>query len=307
MRILVTGGAGFIGSHIVDAYVAEGHEVHVVDDLSSGRREHVNEAATFHAIDIRAPELAALFADVRPDIVNHHAAQASVKVSTADPAFDLAVNGAGTANVALLCAEHGVRKLIYAGSGGTVYGEPEAVPIPETARGQPRSPYGVSKLVGEEYVRYVGRTSPVETTILRYGNVFGPRQDPTGEAGVVAIFARLMLRREACTIDGDGDQVKDYVYVGDVARANVLALEAGDGAALNIGTGRGTSVNTIFDALRRATGDATEPRHGPPRPGDIYRMYLDASAARDVIGWAPEMTFEEGIRLTVEALRRSGG
>ncbi len=305
MRILVTGGAGFVGSHVVDAYVAAGHEVHVLDDLSTGRRDNLNDAATLHEMDIRAAELTDLVAALEPEVINHHAAQASVKVSTKDPEYDLAVNGGGTANLALAAAAHGVRKIIYSSSGGTAYGQPAVLPVPEGATLQPESPYGVSKLAGEEYLRMVARTAGLESTTLRYGNAFGPRQDPHGEAGVVAIFAERMLRAEPCTIDGDGEQQKDYVYVGDLARANVLALAAGSGGVFNLGTGRGTSVNALHRALQDATGDATTAVHGPPRPGDIRKIYVDATAARQAFGWEPEISLDEGLRLTIESLRQA--
>ena len=305
MKILVTGGAGFIGSHVVDTYVAAGHEVHVVDDLSTGRREQLNEAATLQEIDIRTPELAELVATLKPEVVNHHAAQASVKISTANPEYDLAVNGGGTANLALAAAHNGVRKIIYSSSGGTLYGQPDILPVPEEGTLQPESPYGVSKLVGEEYLRMVGRVTEVEATIFRYGNAFGPRQDPRGEAGVVAIFAELMLQSKPCTIDGDGEQQKDYVYVGDLARANLLALEAGSGGIFNLGTGQGTSVNTLHRALQTATGDTTPAVHGPPRPGDIRTIYVDPTAAKQALGWEPRVSLDKGLGLTVAALRQS--
>ncbi|GAB4322900.1 MAG: SDR family oxidoreductase [Dehalococcoidia bacterium] len=302
MRILVTGGAGFVGSHIVEAYLAAGHEVLVVDNLSAGRRENVPPGAAFWEADIRSPEMEQVFLEFRPEAVNHQAAQASVKVSTADPYHDLDVNGAGTLRVASLAAAAGAR-FIYASSGGTLYGDPDSVPVPETAPVRPLSPYGVSKFVGETYVQYLGRTAGLRWVILRPGNAYGPRQDPYGEAGVTAIFAGRMLRGEPCTIDGDGEQVKDYVYVKDLARANLMALERGDGEVLNIGTGHGLSVNAIFATLQRATGSTVPPVHGPPRPGDVRRFILDCTRAREVLGWAATTPFDEGIAETVAALR----
>lgn len=302
MRILVTGGAGFIGSHIVDAYLAEGHEVAVVDNLSTGRRANVDRRATLHEVDIHSRELEPIFAAFRPEVVNHHAAQASVKVGQADPVHDLEVNGAGTARVAQLAVAHGARKLIYASSGGTVYGDPESLPVTEDHRIAPRSNYGASKYVGELYVQLAARTSDIEYTIFRYGNAFGPRQDPHGEAGVVAIFAGLMRAGQPCTIDGDGEQRKDYVYVGDMARANVLALATGNGLVANIGTGEGTTVNHIYRVLSEAIGNSIEPRSAPPRPGDVRNFWLDCSRAKAVLGWEPTVSFEEGIALTVASL-----
>lgn len=302
MRILVTGGAGFIGSHIVDAYLAEGHEVAVVDNLSTGRRANVDRRATLHEVDIHSRELEPIFAAFRPEVVNHHAAQASVKVGQADPVHDLEVNGAGTARVAQLAVAHGARKLIYASSGGTVYGDPESLPVTEDHRIAPRSNYGTSKYAGELYVQLAARTSDIEYTILRYGNAFGPRQDPHGEAGVVAIFAGLMRAGQPCTIDGDGEQRKDYVYVGDMARANVLALATGNGLVANIGTGEGTTVNHIYRVLSEAIGNSIEPRSAPPRPGDVRNFWLDCSRAKAALGWEPTVSFEEGIALTVASL-----
>ncbi len=299
----MTGGAGFIGSHVVDAYVAAGHEVRVIDNLATGRRANVNAKARLHETDIHSIETEKVFAEFEPEIVNHHAAQASVKLSAADPQHDLEVNGGGTARIAFLAAKHGARKVVYSSTGGALYGDPERVPVDEEHPIRPLSAYGLSKRVGELYLDLAGRTQGLAYTILRYANAYGPRQDPHGEAGVVAIFTGKMLRGEPCTIDGDGEQEKDYVYVADIARANVIALEKGEGEALNIGTGRGTSVNAIFAALQRATSDTTPPLHGPPRPGDVRRIWLDSSRAARVLGWAPEVGLDEGIAQTVEWFR----
>ena len=303
MKILVTGGAGFIGSHVVEAYIAEGHEVRVIDNLATGRRSNVPVGVTLYEVDIHSRETEQVFADYKPDVVNHFAAQASVKVSTTDPVFDLEVNGGGTARIAALCAAHGVKKMIYASTGGALYGDPDFVPVPETHPIRALSPYGVSKRVGEMYLDFTARTTGLEYTILRYANAYGPRQDPHGEAGVVAIFTGKMLAGETCTIDGDGEQQKDYVYVGDIARANVLALSKGAGQAINIGTGKGTSVNAIFQALQKATGNHTPPSYGPARPGDVRSIWLDSTLAGHALGWRHQVEIEEGIRLTVESLR----
>jgi UDP-glucose 4-epimerase len=303
MRILVTGGAGFIGSHIVEAYLAEGHEVAVVDNLAPGRRANVPTGATLHEVDLHARELERIFESFHPEVVNHHAAQASVKVGNQDPVHDLEVNGGGTARLMQLAVQHEVRKVIYSSSGGTVYGEPESLPVTEAHPIAPRSNYGTSKYVGELYVRMAARTANLDATILRYGNAFGPRQDPHGEAGVIAIFTGLMLRGEQCTIDGDGEQKKDYLYVGDIARANVAALTKGNGLVANLGTGEGITVNHIFETLSKATANEIEPKYGPPRPGDFRNFWLDYSRAKKELGWEPTVTFEEGVRLTVESLR----
>ena len=303
MRILVTGGAGFIGSHIVEAYLAEGHEVAVIDNLATGRRANVPKGATLHEVDLHARELERIFDSFAPEVVNHHAAQASVKVGNADPVHDLEVNGGGTARLMQLAVEHGVKKVIYSSSGGTVYGNPESLPVTEGHPIAPMSNYGTSKYVGELYVQLAARSAGIETTIFRYGNAFGPRQDPHGEAGVIAIFTGLMLAGQQCTIDGDGEQKKDYLFVGDIARANVAALTRGRGLVANIGTGQGITVNHIFEVLSKATANEIEPRYGPPRPGDVRNFWLDYSLAKRELGWQPEVAFEEGVRMTVASLR----
>lgn len=303
MRILVTGGAGFIGSHVVEGYLGEGHEVVVVDNLATGRRSNVPRQARLYEVDIHAREFEQILAEFAPEVVNHHAAQSSVKRSVEDPLLDLEVNAGGTARVAELAAKYGVRKVIYASSGGTVYGEPQELPVPETHPIRPLSPYGVSKYAGELYLEQVARASNLDYTILRYGNVYGPRQDPNGEAGVVAIFIGRVLRGEACVVDGDGLQQKDYVYVSDVVRANLLALHRASRECLNIGTGRGTSVLEIFAAVREAVGREASYVHGPPRPGDVRAVWLDVTRARASLGWEAEVSLAEGVRRTAEAMR----
>lgn len=303
MRILVTGGAGFIGSHIVEAYLAAGHEVRVLDNLATGRRANVAKDARLHEIDIHSVETERLLEEFLPEVINHHAAQASVKVSSNDPVRDLDVNGGGTARIAQLAARYGARKVIYASSGGTVYGEPRALPVTEADPIAPLSNYGLSKYTGELYLELTHRMAGLDYTILRYGNAYGPRQDPHGEAGVVAIFTGLMLGGEPCTIDGDGEQKKDYLYVGDIARANVLALETGSLQAYNIGTGEGMTVNAIYSTLSAATGNTVPARHGPPRPGDVRNFWLDSSKAARELGWQPRVSFEEGMARTVEWFR----
>ena len=220
----------------------------------------------------------------------------------ADIVFDLEANGGGTARIADLAVRHGVRKMIYSSTGGALYGDPDMVPVPESHPIRPLSNYGLSKRVGELYIELLGRTRGLEYTILRYANAYGPRQDPRGEAGVVAIFTGLMLEGAQCTIDGDGEQRKDYVYVGDIARANALAIDKGAGLALNIGTGRGLSVNEIFGEIRAATGATAEAEFGPPRPGDVRDIWLDASLAEQVLGWRPEVDFPSGLRRTIASL-----
>ena len=303
MRIALTGGAGFVGSHIAEAYLEAGHRVVVFDNLSTGRRANVPKGASLHEVDLHSREFERLLRELQPEVVNHHAAQASVKVSTGDPVRDLEANGGGTARVVSLAADIGVRKIIYSSSGGTVYGEPRSLPVTEAESIKPQSPYGLSKWVGEQYIHLFSQQHGIDYTILRYSNAFGPRQDPYGEAGVVAIFTARMLAGTPCTIDGDGEQRKDYLYVGEVARANVLALNAGSHGTFNIGSGVGTSVNEIFSALQRATGYTIAPRNGPPRPGDVRNFWLNCSRAKEGLGWEPQVSFDEGIHRTVASFR----
>ena len=303
MKILVTGGAGFIGSHVVEAYLAAGHEVQVLDNLATGRRANVPKAAKLNEVDIHSFEASKVLDAFRPDVVNHHAAQASVKMSTEDVVFDLEANGGGTARIADLCVEFGVKKLIYASTGGALYGDPDFVPVTEDHVIKPLSNYGLSKRVGELYIDLMARTRGLNYTILRYANAYGPRQDPHGEAGVVAIFTGLMLAGKQCTIDGDGEQMKDYVYAGDIARANVLALAKGEGGAYNIGTGSGTSVNEIFRELQAATRDSTPAKYGPARPGDVRNIWLSSAKAGEVLGWQAQVDFASGLKATVASLK----
>ena len=307
MRIVVTGGAGFIGSHVVDAYVDLGHEVVVVDDLSVGKREQVNPGARLETIDVAAPELVDLLGDLRPDVVNHHAAQTSVRRSVGDPLDDCRRNILGTLNLLEAARQAGVGKVIYISSGGAIYGEPRTLPCPEDNPIAADSPYGISKHTPEHYLDLYSRVHGLRYTTLRYGNVYGPRQDPYGEAGVVAIFTAQMLAGEQAVINGSGEQERDYVYIADAVRANVAALDRGDGAAVNIGSGVGTSVNEIFDRLKTATGYQRGAVHGPAKPGETFRIYLDITRAREVLGWQPEVSLDEGIARTVASLVEPAG
>jgi UDP-glucose 4-epimerase len=313
-RVLVTGGAGFIGSHITDAYLAAGDEVWVVDNLSSGRKENVPAGAELLELDIRDEEVRNLFREVRFDLVNHHAAQIDVRVSVADPARDASVNVLGLLNLTEAAIEVGTRKFVYVSSGGVVYGEPEEVPTPETAPKLPLSPYGVTKLTGEYYLNYYREVRGLDYVALRYSNVFGPRQDPHGEAGVVAIFCDRLLNGEALTIFGDGEQTRDYVFVRDVVAANMLAsnepIGEGDGLdarAFNVGTGVGTSVNRLADVLESIAGVSPGRDPQPERPGELRHSTLNAGALRSR-GWAPAYTLEQGLRETYQhiANQRSG-
>jgi UDP-glucose 4-epimerase len=302
MRTIVTGGAGFIGSHLVDLLLAEGHAVSVVDDLSTGKRRNVPPGAHLYDVDVRAPELSQVIRDERPEVVFHQAAQSSVKVSTDDPRRDAEINIVGLVNLLEACAASNVRKVVFASSGAT-YGNPRYLPMDESHPQMPESPYGITKLMSEHYLRYYMLDRGVAFTALRYGNVYGPRQDPHGEAGVVAIFTRQLLTGQTPTIHWDGQQTRDYVSVKDVARANLAAATLGDGHCYCIGTGRGTSVNTLYAQLSQAVGHDVEPNRSSRRPGDLRDAHFDCRRARAELGWEPTVTLSEGLTETVEAFR----
>jgi UDP-glucose 4-epimerase len=307
MKILVTGGAGFIGSNVVDAYVEQGHEVHVADDLSTGKQGNINQQATLHTVDIASPEFTSLVKQLRPDVINHHAAQTSVRKSVEDPLDDCRRNILGSLNVIDSAHKAGVGKMIYVSSGGAIYGEPESLPCPEDNPIKADSPYGASKHGPEHYLDIYHRLHGLNYTTLRYGNVYGPRQDPFGEAGVIAIFTARMLAGESAVINGTGKQERDFVYVGDIVRANVAALERGDAQAVNIGAGVGTSINEIFDLLKAATDYQRDAVHGPAKAGETFQIYLDISRAQRILGWAPQVSLTEGLALTVEWIRENEG
>src|SRR6202158_3599234 len=283
MRILVTGGAGFIGSHVADGFRAAGHEVAVVDDLSTGNRVNLDPGIKLYQNDIRDESLENVFKDFRPDVVDHHAAQANVPASLVDPVFDASINVLGGLNLLRLSAAHGVRKFIYVSSGGAMYGEPDPkdLPVRETAPVRPLSPYGASKQALEAWLGVYQRTFGVDYTILRYGNIYGPRQGVREEGAVVAVFATRMAADQPVTIDGTGQQTRDFVYVGDCVTANVAALEGGSGMAFNIGTGQETSVRNIYDAMAEVAGYTQPPAFGPARRGDVMRIALNPSLARE--------------------------
>ena len=303
MNVLVTGGAGFIGSHLVDRLIADGHSVAIVDTFTGGKRANVNPQAALFEIDICSPALAAAFEAARPEAVFHVAAHASVSESVRDPLHDAEVNVLGTLNVLQQCAAHGVERIVFNSTGGALYGEPEYLPADEGHPVRPLSPYGASKAAAEAYVRTLCGLSGIRHTILRYGNVYGPRQDPFGEAGVVAIFASAMLRGQRPTIFGDGSQERDYVFVDDVVQANVLALAQDEDGVYNIGTGQGATVAQVFDALAEAIDYGGSPEHAAERPGDVRRIYLDVRRAQRELGWCAGVSLDEGIRRTVEAMR----
>jgi len=303
MKVLITGGAGFIGSHIADGMLAAGHEVVVLDNLSSGKRENVPAGAAFVEADIRSEEASRAVRDGGFDAVVHQAAQIDVRKSVADPRFDADVNLLGMLNLLEAASAGGVKRFLFASSGGACYGEQDVYPAPETHPTRPVSPYGASKAAGELYLGYYGFEKKLSWCALRYANVYGPRQDPHGEAGVVAIFTGRCLKDEACTIFGDGAQTRDYVYVGDVARANVLALASDYVGALNVGTGIETDVVRLHAGIARATGARTAPVFAQPRPGEQKRSCIDPRKAGEVLGWKPQVTLEEGLARTAEFFR----
>jgi UDP-glucose 4-epimerase len=309
MKILVTGGAGFIGSHIVDQLVAEEHEVAVVDSLwaeGGGKESNLNPAVRFYRADITDEDaLARIFDEVRPEVVSHQAAQHSVAVSTKHPQLDARVNVLGLLNVLTNCTRVGAKKIVFASSGAT-YGTPTRLPVDEDTIQRPESPYGITKMVAEHYLHYWHEANGLNYTALRYGNVYGPRQDPNGEAGVIAIFAKRFLTRQSVRIDWDGEQRKDYVYVKDVARANVAALSRGDNDIFCVGTGTPVSVNEIYKALANIIGYEPEIVRAPKRPGDIYLSYFNNSKAERLLGWKPSVSFEEGVQATVDYFKQQG-
>ena len=308
MKILVTGGAGFIGSHVVDRYVSAGHEVCVVDDLSTGQRARLNPGARFHELAIQSPELADVFAAERPEVVSHQAAQADVRRSVEDPAHDARINILGSINLLDCCRRFQVGRVIYASSGGAVYGDADVIPTPEDHPTRPASPYGISKLTVEYYLACWRDLYGIRGLALRYANVYGPRQSPFGEAGVVAIFAYRLLRGQEAVINGDGRQTRDYVYVGDVADANLRAIERPDvTGALNVGTGAETDVVELFGLLRAAAAVQAEARHGPAKPGEQRRSAVEPARIRACLGWRPRVGLAEGLGLTLEHLRKDDG
>ena len=303
-KVLVTGGAGFIGSHVVDRLLHEGYSVVVVDDLSTGSRENINPEAKFYLADICDREkLKEIFETEKPDYVNHHAAQMDVRKSVEEPVFDARTNIVGSIVVLEESLVTGIEKFIYISTGGAVYGEPESLPVAEGSAINPISPYGISKHTVEHYLYLYSYNAHLKYTVLRYPNVYGPRQNPHGEAGVVAIFTEKMLREEQPTIFGTGKQTRDYLYVGDVVQANILAMEKGDGEIYNLGTGRQTSVIELFEMLRKVIGFDKEPLSAPARTGEIEDISLDAKKAMQGLGWKPEHSLEDGFRKTVEYYR----
>ena len=312
-KVLVTGGAGFIGSNVVDAFIERGDRVWIVDNLSSGKMANVNPKATFVQMDIRDAGLADVFRDAGGfDVISHHAAQIDVRKSVMDPRLDASINVDGFLNVAELARANGTKRMIFVSSGGVVYGEPDMIPTPETAPKLPASPYGVTKLVAEHYMYYYARVFGIEYVALRYANVYGPRQDPHGEAGVVAIFCNRVMDGAPLTIYGDGQQTRDYVFVGDVVAANLVVADldvdpnpAGlDARAFNVGTGKETTVNELASTLMKATGREVPVNYADARPGELLRSCLDTSALR-ARGWQPATSLERGLELTYKHIERT--
>lgn len=299
MKILVTGGAGFIGSHLVDAFLAAGHDVVIVDNLITGQRENINPQARFYETDIRSAEMAAIFAKEKFNVVCHQAAQMDVRKSVADPRYDADVNIIGTLNLLEQCRETGVRQFIFASSGGAMYGEQETFPADEEHRTWPASPYGITKLTCEKYIAFFGQNYNMKYVLLRYANVYGPRQNPHGEAGVVAVFTSRLLNGQQPVINGDGKQTRDYVYVHDVVKANIAALHYARSDYFNIGTGIETDVNELFRHLNELTGNRAQEQHGPAKAGEQLRSVLDAGKARKLLHWQPATALHAGLAETV--------
>lgn len=305
MKILVTGGAGFIGSHLVDRLIQEGHELVVVDNLSTGKRRNINRAAEFYKVDIQSWRLARVFRNERPSLVMHLAAQMDVRRSVEDPIYDAQVNILGTVNVLQQAVNHGVRKVIFASSGGAIYGEQEVFPASESHPTQPLSPYGISKLSGEHYLAYFQRLSGIQCVALRFANVYGPRQDPEGEAGVVAIFTRKLLNGEQAVINGNGRQTRDFVFVDDVVEAHLAVIGKEVQGTYNVGTGEETTVNELFRILADQIRPGAKELHGPAKKGEQIRSVIDAGKLR-LLGWEPKTSIRDGLARTVEYFKGTG-
>lgn len=307
MKVLVTGGAGFIGSHLVDRLVQEGHEVIIVDNLVTGKRRNINRAARFYKQDVQSWRLERVFRNERPNVVMHLAAQMDVRKSVEDPMFDAQVNILGTLNVLQQAVKHGVRKVVFSSSGGAIYGEQESYPAPESHATRPMSPYGLSKLCGEQYLSYFQRSSGLQVVSLRYANVYGPRQDPEGEAGVVAIFIQKMLNNEQAVINGNGRQTRDFVFVEDVVEANLAVMGQDTQGTYNVGTGVETSINDLFRILIQHTGSTCKEVHGPAKKGEQARSVIDSTKLRHELSWDPKADLSDGLKKTVEYFRERLG
>ena len=306
-RILVTGGAGFIASHVADRLVTAGHDVAVVDNLSMGKREYVPAAAQFYSYDINSPETAELIRGWRPQVIVHHAAQMSVQISVQDPIFDARENILGSLNLLQAAAEAKVEKFIFASTGGAIYGDDAPLPARETDQARPEAPYGIAKLAVEHYLHFYQREHGIIPIALRYANVYGPRQNGMGEAGVVAIFIEKLLAGQQPRINGDGLQTRDFVFVGDIVAANLLALDYPRAGTFNIGTGQETDILTVYLKLQELMGSALGPVHGPAKPGEQRRSVLDSTLAQSELGWQPRVSLAQGLAQTAAAFREAAG
>jgi len=306
MKVLVTGGAGFIGSHLVDRLVQEGNQVVVIDDLSTGKRKQVNKKAQFYKMDIRSKRIERVFRKERPLIVVHLAAQMNVRLSTEDPVFDAEVNILGTINLLEHAVKHGVRKVTFASSGGAVYGEQEVYPAGESHRTDPMSPYGISKLAGEKYLAYYTNTTGLRHVVLRFGNVYGPRQEPEGEAGVIAIFSKLMLEGGQPIINGTGKQTRDFVYVDDVVEAIMATIGEDIQGIFNVGTGQESTVNECYGIIKELTNSSCKDLYGAAKKGEQFRSVLDVKKLREGFDWEPQVSLPEGLKMTVEFFKAQG-
>ena len=306
-KAIVTGGAGFIGSNLVDALIKEGHQVTIIDDLSTGRKENVNRQAKFHQVDIRSVVVDKIFQEEKPDYLFHLAAQMNVRASVEDPKFDADVNIRGGINLLQCAKKHNVKKVVFACTGGAIYGEQDYFPADEEHSVRPVSPYGVSKLSFEKYLQYFQVEYGLEYVSLRYANVYGPRQSHLGEAGVVAIFYDRLLAGKEAMINGDGKQTRDYVYVDDVVRVNLRAMEYEGSGVFNIGTSVETDVNAIFEMVRQQSGSTQEEKHGPAMPGEQKRSVITFEKAQKNLGWKPEVSLKEGLKLTGEYFKQLHG
>jgi len=303
MKILVTGGAGFIGSNIIDSYILNGHDVVVLDNFYSGKKEYINPKATFYEMDVTDKKISDIFSKERFDIVNHHAAQMNVRLSVEDPIFDAKINVLGILNLLENCRKYGVKKFIFASSGGAVYGDQDKYPISEDAKRKPYSPYGMSKKISEDYIDYFHRIYGLKYTNLRYPNVYGPRQNPHGEAGIVAIFLDLLINNQNVKIYGDGTQIRDYIFISDVVKANNIVLNKGDNNSFNVGTGVPTNVNQIYEKLKKITNSNGVSVNVSKKEGDVMKNYLNSGKAKSFLDWEHKIDLDQGLKLTYEWFR----
>jgi UDP-glucose 4-epimerase len=305
MNILVTGGAGFIGSSIADAYINAGHSVIIIDNMSTGVRDFINKKAVFYEMDIRSPEISEVFKKHSIEIVNHHAAQIDLRKSVENPFLDIETNVIGSVNLIENALRNGVKKVIFASTGGAIYGEHDYFPADEEHPARPYAPYGINKLTIEKYLFYYNHVFGLDYVVFRYANIYGPRQNPHGECGVIAIFTEKILKKVEPLINGDGEQTRDYVYIDDVVNANVLALQTLKPSLYNIGTSVETSVNYIFRKLNEYAGTNFSEKHGPPKKGEQLRSVLSYKKIEQELGWKPAVNMEEGLKKTVDYFKNN--